>query len=88
MSEVMNSQLARKIARWAAETARCVADLPSQSAREAFLGERHRALVEGVVAEGTASADAVVFADTCIGAARRIMTEILAQRAGEPQGHA
>jgi hypothetical protein len=71
----MNVQLTQAIAQWAAETGRCAADLPTLAAREAYLRERRRALVAGI-------------ADTCIDAARRIMTEILAQRAGEPRGHA
>jgi hypothetical protein len=84
----MNVQLTQAIAQWAAETGRCAADLPTLAAREAYLRERRRALVAGIVAEGTSEQDAAVIADTCIDAARRIMTEILAQRAGEPRGHA
>jgi hypothetical protein len=44
--------------------------------------------VSGAVAEGAAEGDAVVLADACVNAARRIMTELLAQRAGVPKGRA
>jgi hypothetical protein len=40
------------------------------------------------MAEGTAEPDAVALADACVNAARRIMTEFLAHRAGVPQGRA
>jgi hypothetical protein len=36
--------------------------------------------------EGAAEGDAVILADACVNAARRIMTELLAQRAGVPKG--
>ena len=39
-------------------------------------------------AEGARQQDAVILADACVGAARRIMTELLAQRAGVPRGRA
>ena len=42
----------------------------------------------GGLAEGTSEPDAVTLADACVNAARRIMTEFLAHRAGVPQGRA
>src|SRR5262249_5170183 len=57
-------------------------------ARDAYLAERRRELIAGAVAEGTRQQDAVILADACVGAARRIMTELLAQRAGVPRGRA
>jgi hypothetical protein len=44
--------------------------------------------VAGAVAEGAAECDAVILADACVDAARRIMTELLGQRAGVPEGRA
>ena len=40
------------------------------------------------VAEGARQQGAVILADACVGAARRIMTELLAQRGGVPRGRA
>ena len=57
----------------------------SQQKRRA---ERRRELIAGAVAEGARQQDAVILADACVGAARRIMTELLAQRAGMPRGRA
>ena len=42
----------------------------------------------GALAEGANEPDAVILADACVDAARRIMTELLAQRAGMPRGRA
>jgi Glutathione S-transferase, N-terminal domain len=42
----------------------------------------------GAQAEGTTLRDAAILAEACVSAARRIMTELLAQRAGVPQGRA
>jgi hypothetical protein len=42
----------------------------------------------GVQAEGATPCDAAIVADACVDAARRIMTELLALRAGVPQGRA
>ena len=52
------------------------------------LKPRRSPLVAGAVAEGARQQDAVILADACVGAARRIMTELLAQRAGVPRGRA
>jgi hypothetical protein len=52
------------------------------------LAERRRELVAGVLAEGAAPRDAAILADACVNSARRIMTELLAQRVGVPQGRA
>jgi hypothetical protein len=43
---------------------------------------------ESARAEGTGARDAAILGDACVSAARRIMTEQLAQRAGVPRGHA
>jgi hypothetical protein len=85
---MMTEDLTKKIVVWATEIARYAAQLPSRQARDSYLAERHRELVSGAVAEGAAESDAVVLADACVNAARRIMTELLAQRAGAPKGRA
>ena len=83
----MNSEdLTRKVVAWATEIARSAATLPSRDARDSYLAERHRELVEAAVAEGAAERDATLLADTCVTAARRIMIELLAHRAGAPKG--
>jgi hypothetical protein len=84
----VSEELTRKIIAWATEIAEYAARLPSRQARENYLAEKQCELVTGVVAEGAAEHDAAVLADACVGAARRIMTELLAQRAGVPQGRA
>jgi hypothetical protein len=85
---MMTEDLTKKIVVWATEIASYAAQLPSRQARDSYLAERHRELVSGAVAEGAAESDAVVLADACVNAARRIMTELLAQRAGAPKGRA
>ena len=84
----MTEELTKKIIAWATEIASYAAGLPSRQARDSYLVERHRELATGAVAEGTAPRDAVVLADACVDAARRIMSELLAQRAGVPRGRA
>ncbi|HWP27892.1 MAG TPA: hypothetical protein VNL39_16315 [Xanthobacteraceae bacterium] len=84
----MSDELTRTVIAWAAEIARLAADLPSLEARERFLAERRGELVAGAVANGAGQQDAEVLADACVGAARRLLTELLAQRAGVPQGRA
>jgi hypothetical protein len=84
----MSENLTQKILAWATKTAGCAAQLGSKERREAYLAERHRELVAGAVVEGAAENDAVVLADACVDAARRIMIELLAHRAGEPKGRA
>jgi len=42
--------------------------------------------VTGAQAEGATPGDAAIVADACVDAARRIMTELLALRAGVPKG--
>ena len=88
MQLMMNEDLTSKIVAWATEIATYAAALPSRERRDAYLAERHRELVTGAMAEGAAERDAAVLADACVNAARRIMTELLAQRAGVPQGRA
>jgi hypothetical protein len=84
----MTEELTKKVVVWATETAHYAAGLPSSQARDAYLVERRRELLAGALAEGAAQGDAAILADACVGAARRIMTELLAQRAGMPKGHA
>jgi hypothetical protein len=84
----MTEDLTKKIVDWATEIAGHAAQLPSRQARDAYLTERHRELLLGALAEGAADGDAVILADACVNAARRIMTELLAQRAGVPKGRA
>jgi hypothetical protein len=83
---MMNEELTKTIVAWAKQTAGFAAELPSIQARQSYLAERHRELVAGAVAEGAAEHDAVILADACVSAARRILAELLAQRAGVPEG--
>ena len=76
----MTEELTRKIVAWATEIASYAAELPSSRARDAYLAERRPELIAGAVAQGARQQDAVILADACVGAARRIMTELLAQR--------
>jgi hypothetical protein len=73
---------------WGTVLCRFAGELPSSRARDAYLTERRHELIAGAVAEGAAQEDAAILADACVGAARRIMTELLAQRAGVPRGRA
>jgi hypothetical protein len=84
----MTEELTRKVVAWATEIASCAAELPSSRARDAYLAERRRELIAGALAEGAAQRDAAILADACVDAARRIMTDLLAQRAGPPRGRA
>ena len=84
----MNEELTQKIIAWATEVGRHAATLASREARETYLADRRDELVAGAVAQGTSERDAAVLADACISAAQRIMTELMVQRAGEPQGRA
>ena len=84
----MSAELTDKIVAWATEVASHAAGLPSRQAREAYLDEQRRQLLYGAEAEGAATADATLLADTFVTAAREIMTELLAERAGAPRGHA
>jgi len=84
----MPDDLTRKVVAWATEVGSYAADLPSRQARESYLADRHRELTTGAVAEGATEHDAEILADACVDAARAIMTELLAQRAGEPKGRA
>ena len=85
---MMNEELTRTIVAWATQTAGYAAALPSVQARDSYLAERHREFVAGAMAEGAAEHDAVILADACVSAARRILAELLAQRAGEPEERA
>jgi hypothetical protein len=84
----MTEDLTKKVVAWATEIAIYAAQLPSRQARDSYLAERHRELASGAVAEGAGEGDAVILADACVNAARRIMTELLSQRAGVPKGRA
>jgi hypothetical protein len=85
VAETMTEDLTKTIVVWATEIAKYAVALPSRQARETYFAERHRELVKGAVAEGAAEHDAVLLADACLDAARRITTELLAHSAGEPQ---
>jgi hypothetical protein len=80
--------LTNKVLAWATQIATHAAQLPSRQARDDYLRERRRELVVGAEAEGATPHDAAIVADACVDAARRIMTELLALRAGVPKGHA
>jgi hypothetical protein len=85
---IVTEDLTNKVIAWAAEVASCAARLPSRTARDDYLRERHRELVTGGQAEGATLRDAEIVADACVDAARRMMTELLALCAGVPQGRA
>jgi len=84
----MTENLTNKIVAWAAETGSYAAKLPSRDAREIYLTERREELLAGALAEGASEGDARILAETCVDAARAIMTELLAQRAGDLRGRA
>lgn len=84
----MSEALTGAVIAWATETARVACGLASSRDREAYLADRRAELIAGAKAEGAADPDAAVLADACVDAARRIMLEMLSQRAGEPKGHA
>jgi hypothetical protein len=84
----MPSDLTDTIVAWATEVATQAADLPSRQTRENYLAERRQELLSGAQAEGASVEEAAVLADTCVNAAREIMIELLALRAGVPQGRA
>ena len=83
---IVTEDLTNNVVAWATEIARYAAQLPSRQARDDYLRERRRELVAGAQAEG--ARDAAIVADACVDAARRIMTELLALRAGVRQGRA
>src|SRR5262249_21609505 len=78
--------LTNKVIAWATNIAGYAAQLPSKQARDDYLRQRRGELIVGARAEGAAPRDAAIVADACVDAARRIMTELLALRAGPPQG--
>jgi hypothetical protein len=84
----MNDDLTRKIISWAGQIASRAAALPSRQERDAYLADRQRELTAGAIAEGAKLEDAEILAEACVSAASRIMTELLARRAGVPQGRA
>jgi|GEM_PF-6850945 len=84
----MTEDLTKKIVVWAAEIAGHAVQLPSRQARDAYLAERRAELVAGAAAEGATENDAAIVADACVSAARAIMTELPAHRAGVPKGRA
>ena len=85
---IVTEDLTNKVVAWATQIASYAAQLPSKQARDDYLLERRRELVTGAQAEGATPRDAAIVADACIEAARRIMIELLALRAGPPQGRA
>jgi hypothetical protein len=84
----VTEDLTNKVIVWATEVASHAAQLPSRKARDDYLRDRRLELVTGAEAEGATPRDAEIVADACVDAARRIMTELLALRAGVPQGRA
>ena len=88
LERIVTEDLTNKVVAWATEIARYAAQLPSRQARDDYLRERRRELVAGAQAEGATQRDAAIVADACVDAAHRIMTELLALRAGVPQGRA
>jgi hypothetical protein len=86
--DLTSADLTQKVVAWAGAIARDAVRLPSRQAREAFLAARRRELMDGAVAAGATSRDAEILAEACIGAARQLLTELLAQRAGVPEGRA
>jgi hypothetical protein len=84
----MTDDLTRKIINWASQIASRAAALPSRQERDGYLIDRQRELTAGAIAEGANPRDAEILAETCISAERRIMTELLARRAGIPHGRA
>jgi hypothetical protein len=85
---IVTEDLTNKVVAWATEIARYAAQLPSRQARDDYLRARRRELVALAQAEGATQRDAAIMTDACVDAARRIMTELLALRAGVPQGRA
>jgi hypothetical protein len=85
---IVTEDLTNKVVAWATQIASYAAQLPSKQARDDYLRERRCELVTGAQAEGATPRDAAIVADACVDAARRIMTELLALRAGVPQGRA
>jgi len=85
---IMLEDLTNKVVAWASKVGSYAAELPSRQARDHYLAERRRELVSGAQAEGATARDAAILADACVNAARRIMTELLAERAGVPRGRA
>jgi hypothetical protein len=85
---MMTEELTKTIIAWATEVGSHAATLSSQQARDSYLAQRRDELTAGAVAQGTSENDAAVLADACVSAAQRIMTELMVQRAGEPQGRA
>ena len=84
----MTEDLTNKVLAWATQIATHAAQLPSRQARDDYLRARRRELVAGAQAEGATPHDAAMVAGACVDAAHRIMTELLALRAGVPKGHA
>jgi len=84
----MNDDLTRKIITWAGQIASRAAALPSRQERDAYLADRQRELTAGAIAEGATPREAKVLAEACVSAARRLMTGLLACRAGVPDGTA
>jgi len=82
----MTDDLTRTIVAWATEIASYAVELPSRQAREDYLAQRRGELIAGAGAEGASPDDAAALADTCVNAVRRILTELLAQRAGVSEG--
>jgi hypothetical protein len=85
---LMTDDLTCKIINWASQIASRAAALPSRQERDVYLADRQRELTAGAIQEGANPRDAEILAEACVSAARRIMTELLARRAGVPDGRA
>jgi hypothetical protein len=87
IATLMTDDLTHKIINWAGQIASRAAALPSRQERDAYLTERERELIAGAIAEGSNPNDARFLAEACVSAARRLMTDLLARRAGVSRGH-
>jgi hypothetical protein len=82
---IVTEDLTNKIVAWA--TRQLVTRRGSRRERRAMT-TCASVVASGGQAEGATLRDAEIVADACVDAARRIMTELLALRAGVPQGRA
>src|SRR3981189_2332415 len=84
-SPAMPADLTATLVAWATVTARHALELSSREARDAYFAERRDELRQGAVAEGAGEAEALMLADMCVDAARRIMTELMAGAPASPR---
>jgi hypothetical protein len=81
-------ELIRNVAQWVTEVGRRAAQLPSKSARAAFLAERHHEIMEEARRSGMSDRDALILANSCAEGAEKIMRELLARGMPMPEGRA